>query len=332
MRMTMAVLLMLVLLAGACGGDDETTSTTTVTADDTEETTSTTTAAVGDDAGIVVREDPDLVYLSDENGDWTLRVFYPDSEGPWPLVVVIPPEQSVAYAGEAIAARGAVAVVADAWARPELWVGDPAPHLYGEMDRAACIVGWAQAHAADYGADAAVTTVDGYSGGAMAAAWVGLGLADDSACPDKIVDLPVGLVLGESQFLFHHQRWDPCFESGDPEPVATVDGLINPDRWTVSPDLKVGLWSAAQPMSETRAVENPPDEDSWIWLRDGASPFMDDFVAVGAFDDNRIDWSDNADLMELRMEQSGVDVRNEVYPIGHSYEDRVYDLIFSIQP
>jgi hypothetical protein len=317
-----------VLVAASCGGSDESDTG----AEAVEALTPTTGVVAADDfTSIEVREDAHLVYLTDEFGDWTLRVFYPEAEGPWPLIVMIPPQQSVAYAGKEIARRGAVAVVADAWARPEAW-SDPAPHLYGEMDRAACVVGWAQAHASDYGADPAATTVDGYSGGAMAAAWVGLGQADDSTCPDKIVELPIGLVLGESEFLFHHQRWDPYFESGDAEPVATIDGLINPDQWVVSPDLRVGLWSAEQPLGETRAIENPPGDDSWIWLRDGASPFMDDFVAVGALDDNTIDWSDNAKLMELRMEQSGIDVRNEVFPIPHLYKDQVYDLIFSIQP
>jgi hypothetical protein len=193
-------------------------------------------------------------------------------------------------------------------------------------------VGWAQAHAADYGADAAATTIDGYSGGAMAAAWVGLGQADDSECRDKIVELPVGLVLGESQVLFHNERWDPYFESGDPEPIATLDGLINPDGWEVTPDLRVGLWSAEIPLGETRAIENPPGPESWIWPRDGASPSMDDFMTLGALDDGTVDWADNANLMELRMQQSGIDVRNEVFPIPHSYEDEVYDLIFSLQP
>ncbi len=77
--------------------------------------------------------------------------------------------------------------------------------------------------------------------GAMAAAWTGLGLANDEACPEKMTELPVGLVLEESQFLFHHPRWDPAFISGDPEPKATLDGLFNPQRWNVSPDLRVAL-------------------------------------------------------------------------------------------
>ncbi len=54
-------------------------------------------------------------------------------------------------------------------------------------------------------------------------------------------------------------------------------------------------------------------------------------MTVGAFDDSRIDWSDNANLMALRMERAGIDVRNEVYPIGHVYDDPVYDLIFELQ-
>jgi acetyl esterase/lipase len=246
------------------------------------------------------------------------------------LVVVIPPQLSVDYVGEELAQRGVVAVVADSWTI-QGWI-DPAPHLYGEMDRAACVVGWAQAHAADYNANPEATTVDGYSGGAMAAAWVGLGLADDSECQYPIEVLPTGLVAGESQFLFHHQRWDESFASGDPEPLATLDGYFNADRWTVSPYLEVALWSATNPIGETRSIENPPAVDSWIWLREAGTPVVNDLTALGALDDERIDWSDNALLMEHRMQQAGVNVQNATYDIGHEYTDEVYDLIMSIQP
>ncbi len=274
-----------------------------------------------------------LVYLADESGSWTLDVAYPDTDGPWPLIVVIPPGNGASQAvATELVERGAVVVSGEDWAPAEAWLSDPAPHLYGAMDRAACIVSWAQAHADEYGANPELTTVTGYSGGAMAAAWVGLGLADDSKCDDQIAHLPVALVPGESQFLFHNARWDPYFESGDPEPIDTLDGLINPARWEVSPDLRVALWSATNPMSETRAVDNPPGDDSWVWIREAASPHVDDLAAVGAFDDERIDWADNARLMELRMDDAGIDVTNEVYDIGHAYTDEVYDLIFSIQP
>lgn len=45
-----------------------------------------------------------------------------------------------------------------------------------------------------------------------------------------------------------------------------------------------------------------------------------------------IDRSDNALLMDGRMQQAGVNVQNATYDIGHKYTDEVYDLIMSIQP
>ncbi len=100
----------------------------------------------------------------------------------------------------------------------------------------------------------------------------------------------------------------------------------------MSPELRVGLWSAANPIAETRSIESPPATDSWIWLRDAATPVVDDLAAVGAFDDERVDWHDNALLMEQRLKPADIDVRNEVYNIGHDYADEVYDLILSVQP
>ncbi len=295
-----------VLVVSGCGasGDDaaDTTlaaNTTAVEATTTTVATTTTTSRATQPAAATTQPaaatttvagatavDKGLVYHSDAEGDWTADVFYPTGDGPWPLVVVLPPGMSVDYVGEQLAERGVVAVVADSWTIVG-WV-DPAPHLYGEMDRAACVVGWAQAHAVDYNADPESTTVDGYSGGAMAAAWAGLGLADDSMCDYPISTLPVGLVVGESQFLFQHERWDDSFASGDPEPLATVDGFFNADRWNVSPDLQVALWSAVYPIAETRAVENPPNADSWMWLREAATPVVDDLTLLGALDDERI--------------------------------------------
>lgn len=325
-----------VLAVTACGGGDDGAATTTTTPPTSAVTTSTTAPPTsappsdGERAEIVVVEE--LVYLTDDEGDWTLRVAHPGEVGPWPLIVVIPPQIPSSSVAQRLAERGAVVVQGDAWAPNAAWTTDPNPHLYGAMDRAACIVSWAQAHAGEYGGDPATTTVAGYSGGAMAAAWVGLGVADDSGCAEPIAHLPVALVFGESQFLFHHARWDPAFASGDTEPRETLDGLLNPQSWTVSPELRVGLWSAANPIGETRSIENPPAPDSWIWLRDSATSVVDDLAIVGAFEDERIDWHDNALLMESRLKSAGIDVSNEVYDIGHAYTDEVYDLIFSVQP
>jgi len=191
-------------------------------------------ADLGDDAEII--EENDLVYLTDDEGTWTLDVAYPAENGPWPLIVVVPHRYP---APESLRTSLSVAL---SWCRamlgqrPAAWTTDPNRHLYGEMNRAACIVSWAQAHAGDYGADPQITTVAGYSGGAPAATWVGLGLADDGGCDEPIAALPVAVVPGESQFLFLHERWDAAFVSGDPEPRETVDGLLNRQRWNVSPE------------------------------------------------------------------------------------------------
>lgn len=154
------------------------------------------------------------------------------------------------------------------------------------MNRPACALGWAQANADDYGAIAEMTTLGGYSRGAMPAAWVALGMAGDSNCEFNVRKRPVGFVAGESQFLFHNERWDPAFLSGDPEPLKTLDGLLNLERWNASSDVRVGLWSAEDPIGENRTLENPPADDSWIWLRDKATPVVDDLISIGALRTN----------------------------------------------
>jgi hypothetical protein len=86
---------------------EATTAPTSATTTQPPTTTITSVAATAVDKG--------LVYHTDEEGDWTLDVFYPTGEGPWPLVVVIPWSMSVDYAGAELAERGVVAVVADSW-------------------------------------------------------------------------------------------------------------------------------------------------------------------------------------------------------------------------
>ncbi len=317
----LVITLFLGLAMTACGdGDDDAASSTMPPP-------SSGTGNLGDDAEIIAEKG--LVYLTDDEGTWTLDIAYPTEDGPWPLIVVVPPASRQITSD--LAERGAVAVRGE-WQTMAARTSNPEQQFDGDMDRAACIVSWAQAHASEYSADPRITTVAGYSGGAMAATWTGLGLADDSACDEPISHLPVALVAGESQFLFQHERWDPAFASDDPEPPETLDGLLDPQRWNVSPEMRVGLWSAAYPIAETRTIENPPAPDSWIWLRDAATPVVADLAALGAFDDELIDWHDNALLMEQRMKSVDIDVRHEVYDIGHEYTDEVYDLVFSVQP
>lgn len=143
----------------ACGDGNDGAATSTMTPR--------TSAPAGSGEDAKVEEVGELVYLTDEEGTWTLRVAYPSEGGPWPLIVVIPPQIPSSGLAQRLAERGAVAVQGDAWAPEAAWTTDPNPHLYGEMNRAACIVSRTQSHASDYGGDPEITTVAGYSGGAI---------------------------------------------------------------------------------------------------------------------------------------------------------------------
>jgi hypothetical protein len=117
---------------GTSGDEIATTSTASATTTTTTSTTlatapETTTTEANPDQGFEIAEDKGLVYLTDDEGDWTLNVFYPAEGGPWPLIVVIPPQGGATYAARAMAQRGAVAVVADSWT------------IVGWEDPAACI-------------------------------------------------------------------------------------------------------------------------------------------------------------------------------------------------
>ena len=77
--------LFLGLAMAACGNGDDDAASSTLSPP------SSAPASVGDDAEII--EENDLVYLTDDEGTWTLDVAYPVEEGPWPLIVVVPPQR-----------------------------------------------------------------------------------------------------------------------------------------------------------------------------------------------------------------------------------------------
>ena len=77
--------LFLGLATTACGdGDDD-------AAPSTMSQPSSAPADLGDDAEII--EENELVDLTDDEGTWTLDVAYPAENGPWPLIVVVPPHR-----------------------------------------------------------------------------------------------------------------------------------------------------------------------------------------------------------------------------------------------
>ena len=84
--LALVMTLFLGLAMTACGdGDDD-------AAPSTMPQPSSAPANLGDDAEII--EESDLVYLTDDEGTWTLDVAYPAERGPWPLIVVVPPTET----------------------------------------------------------------------------------------------------------------------------------------------------------------------------------------------------------------------------------------------
>ena len=273
----------------------------------------------------------EVVYHDDEDGEWVMDVFYPDGEGPWPLVIIYHGLTTVPSVSEArtIAERGAVAV-APTWIKvlpPEMTRGE---YIDGMLfDRAACAVGVAQKLAVEYGANPEQTTISGFSAGVHPAGWVGLGVVRNELCETPLTYQPVGLVLGDDQLLFYEDAWDELVADPDGSQGAdTVDRFANPERWDVPEDLSVYLWTSDY--RHGRDIENPPDPGSWILSRDTTGTLLDDLASLGAFDDEFVDFMDNGLLMEMRMKVAGIEVVHEAVGGGHYYGPTVFDAIESL--
>lgn len=205
--------------------------------------------------------------------EWALEVFHPTesaAEG-WPVVVVFHGATSGSALGanmREVARQGAV-VIAPRWA-PPAWSETNLNALSAEeysdgywFDVGACGLTAAQQIATEYGGDPARTTVVGFSAGVHPAAWTGLGVVRNNLCPDRdpIVP-PIGMVIGDAQWLFQGANWDETFLDPDSLARDTVDRFLNPQRWVDLPDeFYAFLWSS-ESRAWARRVENPPSADS----------------------------------------------------------------------
>ena len=326
----LAAAVAMVLLLAACGSATaESTGPTPTTTPGGSVPTS--VAVPGSEAEFYRLLSDEVVYHEDGDGSWTMDVFYPEAEGPWPLVIVYHGMGTAPALSEAraIAKRGAVAV-APHWIKvlpPEMTRED---YIDGILfDRAACAVGMAQKVADEYGADPKQTTVSGFSAGVHPTGWVGLGVVRNDVCETPLAYPPVGLVLGDDQLLFYEDGWDEALADPDGSQAAdTVDRYVNPDRWDVPDDLAVYLWTSDY--RHGREIENPPGPGSWIWSRDTTGTLLDDLMAIDALDDEFLDFMDNGLLMERRMKAAGIEVVHEAVGGGHYYSDAVFDAIGSL--
>ena len=290
----------------------------------TSEPTTTTPPPVSVDApGFEVLREQDVEYLVDDEGSWTMDVFYPSEPGDWPLVVVYHgmTTQRAVTAAKTIAASGAVAV-APQWLNTTSLTREE--YIDGALfDRAACATAVAQQVAGDFGADPTRTTIAGFSAGVHPAGWVGLGVVRDDVCDQSIAHHPVGLVMGDSQLIFYEQGWDADFADPSSNAEDTTDRFVNPERWDLPDDVSVYLWSTD--FAYGRTVENPPDDDAWIWARDTTGTLVEDFESLGAIESEWIGFVENGQLLELRMDEAGIDVAHDAVGGGHTYSAVVYE-------
>lgn len=358
-----ASLAVLVLFGAACAGEgdvsagDESTRTvvattatpTTTTTPTTTPTPTTTTPQATTTTSV------DRVSLT-----WATPTVLPESVGvevqattgnEWPMLVALPDESAragklpvVVYfhgsaAGtpvdglDAIARQGAVVVV-PRWILPN-WrftnLGALSPEEYADgywFDVAACAFAAAQEVAVEYGGDANATTVAGFSAGVHPAAWVALAPPRNNLCPEREYVRPQALVLGDSQLLFQGTGWDATFEEPGSLAVDTVERFLNPDRWVGVPEgFTAYLWST-EATADARDVE---ETDLWLRTRmQDSEMLISDLVSVGAFEDGRILFDDNALLLEKRLGEAGVPVLHERFSTNHSYTSDVYDRILQL--
>ena len=199
-----------------------------------------------------------------------------------------------------------------------------------DFDRGACAVGFAQAHAAEYGGDPRRTTVVGSAGGDHQALWSALGLVRNDVCDDPILYQPTGLVAGSPQWLFELEYWDEAIVDPESNARDTLDRFWNPDRWHPATDLRVHLWSAPYAGND-RVIRDPIADDSWLRLRDTTGTLVDDLEALGAFRDGVIGHNDNAQLMYLRMRLAGIPVTLDASDASwRDVKASQYDRIWSI--
>lgn len=295
-----------------------------------EDPTPTTTVAADGTYDVVV--DRDLVYWTDGETTLTVDVFHPaEGTGPWPVVVAYPyysAGASDASTARAMAERGAVAF---APVTVTVAYDDPALYIDGFLfDRGACAVGFAQAHAAEYGGDPTRTTVLGTGGGEHQALWAALGLERDDVCDEPIRYAPVGLVVGMPQLLFQVDYWDETVADPESNALDTLDRYWNPERWQFSDELRGHIWVTAD-NSNIREIDTQPTDESWIHSRDVTGTLVEDLDAFGAFDDGVIRYDDNARLLYLVMRRAGIPVTlDQMATSSWDGQSGQYDRMWSI--
>ena len=276
----------------------------------------------------------DVVYLEREGDEYLLDVYAPPGPGPWPVVV--------AFHGVSTALKddSYVTVVANAAARAGMVVFVPSwvhgfsasvfpDDLAGGFAASACALAFAQQEASGYGGDPARIVTYGFSAGAPEAAWLALGhgtdVVDGCVAPQP-AGLPVGAVLGDSEYFLHTQLFQKGFDTDPDGMLAHAAALVDPASWPDNVAARFHIWSAAAG-TQSRTFDDPWDEDGWLAQRDPQGTIRTDLEVLGELDDGVISFIDEGKLLAYRLEAAGLEVTVGLFPGGHVVFDKVPELV-----
>jgi hypothetical protein len=275
-------------------------------------------------------------YLTIDGVEMPIDVRVPDRPGPWPVVV--------AFHGRSSAFKDASSntLIADRAADDGLlvftptWIaGDPFPLDVDDVvdlrHAASCAVAFAQDWAVELGGDPTDTVVYGFSAGAgpaLAALVAPTGSVPD--CETASAPLPVvGAVLGDGEYFFPSQPFDAAFDDDLSAMQAEVAGLTDRGHWPDDLDAQVYIWAAAAGTAP-RPLDDP-GAPNWIEDRDPDGSIVGDLDRLGRLDDGVVDYVDGAHFIDLRLAAADVGTDLEIFPGGHTVDDKVEPLVAALR-
>ena len=264
--------------------------------------------------GVVAMTSDVLFSDSTPAASWTrpaMDVFAPAGAHALPLVIIFPPHSltSTDYPvhrqmAEAIAAKGAVAVVAD-WSQTEGGTESPAAvatFMEGGRSVAACAVTYAVEHAADYGADPSRLVLVGQYYGANVASLVALARSKPlPGCRAGTTKwAATGVVGWDGDWLAWYDAWD-AFGAD----AAQVVDAVSP--WSLAssaPKVPMTFVTSDFAAKDTRRCETAAVP--WLTWRDPSGAIRARLESVGALADGCVDTVGMAEAMAAEFAAHGL--------------------------
>jgi dienelactone hydrolase len=272
-----------------------------------------------------------VVYMTTNGEQYTMDIYTPAGEGPWPVVLNYSFGSTLEYhprtVSETAAENGFLVYT-------PFWIGNQStftPDLFDAWkDRASCSVAFAQEHAAMNGGDTAKTVLHGFSAGVgpvmFGSQQPRTGPIDGCATSASPTP-PVGVILSDGPYFLHGQDFDTSFASDPAAMQEEVALLTDPANWPTDLDAKFFLW-----IPEFDTAPRPIDDGSeWLPGRDRDGSIQADLDELGMLDDRWISNRDAARLFEKRLTDAGLEVTLEEFPGRHTLAEKALDLVGYMQ-